>query len=88
MVSKAQLCRYCARSRPSLAHYVIKARKQTANVTIVFLTAYLDDDQQIIDGYERGAVDYVAKPLHPSVLLTAPVFPVIGVDRRPCECVF
>jgi PAS domain S-box-containing protein len=47
---------------------VIKARKNTTNVPIIFLTAYLDDDQQIIEGYERGAVDYVAKPLNPTIL--------------------
>jgi PAS domain S-box-containing protein len=47
---------------------VIKARKNTTNVPIIFLTAYLDDDQQIIEGYETGAVDYVAKPLNPAIL--------------------
>ena len=50
-----------------LAH-VIKARKNTANVPIIFLTAYLDDDRQIIESYETGAVDYVAKPVNPTVL--------------------
>jgi PAS domain S-box-containing protein len=49
---------------------MIKARKKTANVPIIFLTAYLDDDQQIIDGYETGAVDYVAKPVNPAILRT------------------
>jgi PAS domain S-box-containing protein len=50
-----------------LAH-VIKTRKNTANVPIIFLTAYLDDDQQMIEGYESGAVDYVAKPVNPTIL--------------------
>jgi PAS domain S-box-containing protein len=50
-----------------LAH-AIKARRNTANVPIIFLTAYLDDDQQIIEGYETGAVDYVAKPVNPTIL--------------------
>jgi PAS domain S-box-containing protein len=49
---------------------MIKARKKTANVPIIFLTAYLDDDQQIIEGYETGAVDYVAKPINPAILRT------------------
>jgi PAS domain S-box-containing protein len=49
---------------------MIKARKKTANVPIIFLTAYLDDDQQIIEGYETGAVDYVAKPVNPAILRT------------------
>jgi PAS domain S-box-containing protein len=47
---------------------VIKARKNTTNVPIIFLTAYSDDDQQIIEGYQTGAVDYVAKPLNPAIL--------------------
>jgi DNA-binding response OmpR family regulator len=47
---------------------MIKARKKTAYVPIIFLTVYYDDDQQIIEGYERGAVDYVAKPVNPVLL--------------------
>jgi PAS domain S-box-containing protein len=49
---------------------MIKGRKKTANVPIIFLTAYLDDDQQIIEGYATGAVDYVAKPVNPAILRT------------------
>jgi PAS domain S-box-containing protein len=49
-----------------LAH-LIKARKSMTNVPIIFLTAYWDDDRQI-EGYERGAVDYVAKPVNPTIL--------------------
>ena len=47
---------------------MIKARKKTANVPIIFLTAYYDDDQQILDGYETGAVDYVKKPVNSAIL--------------------
>src|SRR5215467_4677749 len=47
---------------------MIKARKKTANVPIIFLTAYFDDDQQIIEGYQTGAVDYVAKPVNAAIL--------------------
>jgi PAS domain S-box-containing protein len=32
------------------------------------LSAYDDDDQQIIEGYETGGVDYVAKPVNPAIL--------------------
>jgi PAS domain S-box-containing protein len=49
---------------------MIKARKKTANVPIIFLTAYLDNDQQIIEGYATGAVDYVAKPVNAAILRT------------------
>jgi PAS domain S-box-containing protein len=47
---------------------MIRARKRTANVPIIFLSAYYDDDQQIIEGYETGGVDYVAKPVNPAIL--------------------
>src|SRR5712671_3172363 len=47
---------------------MIKARKKTANVPIIFLTAYYDEDQQIIEGYETGAVDYVKKPVNRAIL--------------------
>jgi PAS domain S-box-containing protein len=47
---------------------MIKARKKTANVPIIFLTAYYQEDQQIIEGYETGAVDYVRKPANPTIL--------------------
>jgi PAS domain S-box-containing protein len=47
---------------------MIKARRKTASVPIIFLTAYYDDDQQIIEGYETGAVDYVKKPVNRAIL--------------------
>jgi PAS domain S-box-containing protein len=47
---------------------MIRARKKTANVPIIFLSAYYDDDQQIIEGYQTGAVDYVAKPVNAAIL--------------------
>jgi PAS domain S-box-containing protein len=47
---------------------MIKARKKTANVPIIFLSAYYDDDQHIAAGYEAGAVDYVRKPVNPAIL--------------------
>ena len=36
---------------------MIKTRKRTARVPIIFLTAYYNEDQHVIDGYGRGAVD-------------------------------
>jgi PAS domain S-box-containing protein len=47
---------------------MIKARKKTANVPIIFVTAHYDDDQHLIEGYETGAVDYVKKPVRPPIL--------------------
>lgn len=47
---------------------VIKERKKTAHVPIIFLTAYYNEDQHVIEGYGSGAVDYLQKPVNPSIL--------------------
>lgn len=47
---------------------IIKARKKTANVPIIFLTAYYNEDQHVIEGYDAGAVDYLNKPVNPAIL--------------------
>src|SRR5258706_11131492 len=39
-----------------------------ASVPIIFLTAYYDDDQHVLEGYETGAVDYAKKPVNPAIL--------------------
>src|ERR1700689_2901827 len=43
-----------------LAH-LIKQRKRTQHIPIIFLTAYFQEDKDIIQGYEVGAVDYLTK---------------------------
>ena len=47
---------------------MIKDRKKTARVPIIFLTAYYNEDQHVLEGYESGAVDYIHKPLNPAIL--------------------
>ncbi len=47
---------------------MIKDRKKTARVPIIFLTAYHTEDQHILEGYEAGAVDYLHKPVNAAVL--------------------
>ena len=47
---------------------VIKERKKTAGVPIIFLTAYYDKDQHVLEGYGTGAVDFLNKPVNPAVL--------------------
>jgi PAS domain S-box-containing protein len=63
---------------------MIKARKNTANVPIVFLTADYNTDQHIIDGYDSGAVDYLTKPVNPSIL-RAKVATFAELHRRRCK---
>ena len=47
---------------------LIKERKKTARVPIIFLTAYYNEDQHVLEGYGTGAVDYLHKPVNASVL--------------------
>ncbi|QEL16237.1 response regulator [Limnoglobus roseus] len=47
---------------------LIKERKKTAHVPIIFLTAYYNEDQHVIEGYGTGAVDYLHKPVNPTIL--------------------
>ncbi len=47
---------------------VIKQRKRTAHVPIIFLTAYYNEDQHVVEGYDTGAVDYLLKPVNPQIL--------------------
>ncbi len=47
---------------------MIKERKRTAHVPIIFLTAHYTEDQRVLEGYGVGAVDYLHKPVNPSIL--------------------
>ncbi|WP_395060717.1 response regulator [Polaromonas sp.] len=47
---------------------IIKERKKTSRVPIIFLTAYYNEDQHILEGYGTGAVDYLHKPVNTAVL--------------------
>ena len=37
-------------------------------VPIIFLTAYYNEDQNMLEGYGTGAVDYLHKPVNPAIL--------------------
>ncbi len=47
---------------------LIKQRKKTQHIPIILLTAYFREDEHAVLGYDAGAVDYLTKPVHPSVL--------------------
>jgi len=47
---------------------LVKERKKTARIPIIFLTAYYNEDQHVLEGYGSGAVDYLHKPVNASVL--------------------
>lgn len=47
---------------------MIRERKKTSAIPIIFLTAYYNEDQHVIEGYDSGAVDYLHKPINPAIL--------------------
>jgi two-component sensor histidine kinase/CheY-like chemotaxis protein len=47
---------------------MIRERKKTSDVPIIFLTAYYNEDQHVIEGYDSGGVDYLLKPINPAIL--------------------
>jgi two-component sensor histidine kinase/CheY-like chemotaxis protein len=47
---------------------MIKQRRRTAQVPIIFLTAYYNDDDYRLEGYGSGAVDFLHKPVNAMIL--------------------
>ncbi len=47
---------------------LIKRRKRSQDVPILFLTAHLVDETDVLQGYGVGAVDYLSKPFNPQIL--------------------
>jgi signal transduction histidine kinase len=47
---------------------LIKQRKRTQYIPIIFLTAYYQEDKDVLEGYNIGAVDYLTKPINPQIL--------------------
>jgi PAS domain S-box-containing protein len=64
---------------------MIKERKRTAHVPIIFLTAYYNEDQHVLEGYGTGAVDYLHKPVNPGILRSK-VSVFADLYRRTREC--
>jgi signal transduction histidine kinase len=47
---------------------IIKQRKKTKDIPIIFLTAYYQENEHVMHGYDAGGVDYLTKPCNPVVL--------------------
>lgn len=47
---------------------LIKQRDRTKHIPIIFVTAFSGDEPFICRGYQSGAVDYVIKPIDPTIL--------------------
>lgn len=65
---------------------IVKERKKTARVPIIFLTAYYNEDGHVLEGYGSGAVDYLHKPVNPAALRSkAAVFAELHRKQRAGE---
>jgi len=47
---------------------LIKQRRRSAHVPILFLTAHSTNDDDVLRGYDVGAVDYLSKPINAHIL--------------------
>jgi PAS domain S-box-containing protein len=47
---------------------LIKQRKRSQHVPILFLTAHMVDEDDVLRGYGVGAVDYLSKPINAGIL--------------------
>ncbi len=47
---------------------IVKKRAKTSRIPIIFLTAFYNEDQHVLEGYDVGAVDYLHKPVSPPIL--------------------
>jgi PAS domain S-box-containing protein len=47
---------------------LIRKRKRSRDIPIIFLTAVSKEREFVFRGYEHGAVDYLVKPFHPDIL--------------------
>jgi signal transduction histidine kinase len=65
---------------------MVKQRKKTAGVPIIFLTAYYSDTEHVLEGYDTGAVDYLHKPVNPLILRSkVAVFVALHRTKRATE---
>jgi PAS domain S-box-containing protein len=49
---------------------LIRQRERSRDTPIIFLTAFSTSDTKVYKGYELGAVDYLLKPIDPTILLS------------------
>ena len=47
---------------------IMRSNKRTLNLPIIFVTANSRDDRNMRRGYQSGAVDYLFKPIDPTML--------------------
>lgn len=47
---------------------IMRSNKRTANLPIIFVTANSREDRNVRRGYQTGAVDYLFKPVDPTMM--------------------
>lgn len=47
---------------------LIKERRRSRHIPLLFLTAHMMDEREMLQGYGKGAVDYLIKPVHADIL--------------------
>jgi PAS domain S-box-containing protein len=65
---------------------LIKQRKRSQHIPILFVTALSKEDKHVYRGYTAGAVDYIFKPIDPDVLRSkVTVFVELWVKNRQLQ---
>ncbi len=63
---------------------LMRQKKDTENIPIIFVTAISKEKQYVFKGYQSGAVDYLFKPLDPMILQSKVNF-FLQLDRQRRE---
>ena len=65
---------------------IVKTRRKTAQVPIIFLTAHYNEDRDVLEGYASGAVDFLHKPINAPMLRSkVAVFAALHRQARALE---
>jgi two-component system sensor histidine kinase/response regulator len=65
---------------------ILKSNKRTRGTPIIFVTAELKDQKNVLKGFEEGAIDYLYKPLNPEIT-EAKVSVLLQLQRQRKELV-
>lgn len=65
---------------------LLRGEPKTRFIPIIFLTAALSGQEEILKGYEAGGVDYIVKPYHPLILLSK-VNIFLELDRQKLKLI-
>lgn len=63
---------------------MMRKNPRTQTVPIIFLTAISKEDKYIYKGYQAGAVDYLCKPINPTILRSKVEF-FMKLDKQKKE---